>query len=271
MKILNLELFSFLCFTSYDLAAQTPKQIEDDLLKSFKKIDYWEDYRNSNKDNVDKSMLGNDSLDKACDAFAGILKSYTSKYPFTIEQKFSSIAQNRNSIPKNKVNILTSTDGLFRIYSWDTRSDGTMYSFADVFQYKTGLKTKSSLISESDSGQWKYVYYYSDLYTLNVDSKTYYLAIYNGAYNHIEAGQGIQIFTIENGKLNDDVKLIRTNSGLHSQLYYEYLFDGSKADNISYDPVQQTISLPVVMGKGKVTNKRIFYKFTGQYFEKVKN
>jgi hypothetical protein len=271
MKYLNLFLLFFGCLSSSSLFAQTPQQIENDLLRLFKRIDYWEEYRNSNKENIDKSARGNDSLDKACDIFAGKLKYYTSKYAFTINQEFSSIAQKRNSITKNKVNILTSTDGLFRIYSWDTRSDGTMYSFADVFQYKIGAKTKSSLISESDSGQWRYVYYYSDLYTLNVNSKTYYLAIYNGAYNHVEAGQGIQVFAIENGALNNDLKLIKTGSGLHSQLYYEYLFDGDKKDDIKYDPVQKTISLPVVVAKGRVTNKRILYKFTGQYFERVKN
>ncbi|HEY9002252.1 MAG TPA: hypothetical protein VIM89_12925 [Mucilaginibacter sp.] len=271
MKYLSLLLTSFGFLTTSSLFAQTPHQIENDLLKSFKRIDYWEDYRNSNKENVDKSERGNDSLNKACDTFAEKLKFYTSNYPFTINQEFSSIAQKRNNVTKNRVNILTSTDGLFRIYSWDTRSDGTMYSFSDVIQYKIGEKTKSSLISESDSGQWKYVYYYSDLYTLNANNKTYYLAIYNGAYTHVEAGQGIQIFAIENGKLNDDIKLIKTGSGLHSQLYYEYLFDGGKNDDIKYDPVQKTISLPVVVSKGRVTNKRITYKFTGQYFERVKN
>jgi hypothetical protein len=146
-----------------------------------------------------------------------------------------------------------------------------MYSFEDVIQYKVGTITKSKLISDSNSGQWDYVYYYSNLYSLSINNRTCYLAIYNGAYNHVEAGQGIQVFAIENGKLNDDVKLIKTSSGLHSQLYYEYLFDGGKDDDIKYDPVQKTISLPVVVSKGRVTNKRITYKFTGQYFERVKN
>jgi hypothetical protein len=72
-------------------------------------------------------MRANDSLNKAYDTFSEKLNSYTSNYPFTIEQKFPSIAQKRNEIARNKVNILTSTDRLFRIYSWDTRSDGSMY------------------------------------------------------------------------------------------------------------------------------------------------
>lgn len=269
MKCLNLFPLFFCCLLSATLFGQTPKQIEHDLFNSFKKIDYWEDYRNSNKDNVDKSMRGNDSLDRACNTFAEKLQSYTSKYSFTIEQKFPSIAQNRNSITRNKVNILTSSDALFRIYSWDTRSDGTMYSFEDLIQYKTRTKTKSILISDTSSGQWDYVYYYSDLYTLNANNRIYYLAIYNGAFTHLEAGQGIQVFAIENGNLNDDVKLIKTGSGLHSQLYYEYLFDGEKKDDIKYDSVKKTISLPVII-KERVTNKRILYKFNGKYFEKVK-
>ncbi|MDB5136920.1 MAG: hypothetical protein JWP37_3523, partial [Mucilaginibacter sp.] len=70
-------------------------------------------------------------------------------------------------------------------------------------------------------------------------------------------------------------KLIKTRSGLHNKLYYDYeLFSipsNVKDADIRYYPAFSTISLPVIVEKGKVTSKRIAYKFTGQYFEKVKS
>lgn len=86
--------------------------------------------------------------------------------------------------------------------------------------------------------------------------------------------KGVQVFSIENGKLNINAKLIKTRSGLHGKLFYEYdlgpIIDESVDDDIHYDPILKTISIPVIDGE-KVTKARIKYKFTGQYFERVKN
>jgi hypothetical protein len=216
-------------------------------------------------------MRGNDSLENVIVAFGEKLQYYTSKYPFTITQDFSSIAQKKDSTPKDKVEILTSVDNLFRIYSWDTRSDGTMYGFDHLFQYKTGENTESVLALDTGA---EYVYYYSNLYTLRMKDKTYYLGIYEGVYSSAGVGNGIQIFAIENGKLNDDVKLIKTTTGFHSQLYYEYDFGSvvrwKVRPTILYDAAARIIRLPVVLAKGRVTHRYISYKFNGVYFEKVK-
>jgi len=182
MKPVSLFTFALFSLISLNVFAQTPKEIEADLLKSFNKIDYWDAYRSTHKDTINNLMKANDSLDKACSVFGKKLKYYTSEFPFTIEQKFTSIAQNPNLIPQDRVKILTSADKLFRIYSWDTRSDGTMYFFNNVIQYKTGQKTKSILITDTASGHMeRYVDYYSHLYTVKIKNKTYYLAVYIGA------------------------------------------------------------------------------------------
>ena len=268
-------LFAFLyCFSPIVSIAQSPDSIEADLNQSYKKIDQWAVYRNQHR--VDATlgnyMRANDSLGKATTIFGEKLQYYTAKYPSTIVQKFSSIAQKKDVLPKDKVEILTSTDGLFRIYSWDTRSDGTMYGFDHVFQYKTGANTKSILAL--DTGR-DYVYFYSNLYTIKVKNKTYYLAVYDGIYSSAGIGNGIQVFAIENGKLNSDVKLIKTTTGLHSQLYYEYNFsyvvDWKVRPTIYFDGTLQEIRMPLIVEKGKVTHKFITYKFNGQYFEKVKS
>jgi hypothetical protein len=260
------------CFISVNLFAQTPKAIEVDLAKSFKRIDYWATLRGNQRSSNDITLYErlNDSLEKANTEFGEKLQYYTAKYPSTINQKFTSIAQKISSLPKDQLQIVTSADGLFRIYSWDVRSDGSEYGFDNVIQYKSGNNTISKWVDDPIvNNEHLYVNYYDSIYTLKVQSKTYYLAVYSAAYTHLEFGQGIQVFAIENGKLNDDVKVIKTQTGLHSQLYCEYIYTDGK-ENIYFDSVSKTIHIPVVLEHGKVTNRYITYKFTGQYFEKVK-
>lgn len=264
MKFLNLFILMFLGFITSNLSAQTTRQIEDDLLKSFKRIDYWDQQRSK-----DTTMAWSDSLEKANVVFGKKLKEYAQKYPPTITYPF-------NSLVKEHLNIISSTDGLFRIYSWDTDGGGTMHEFENVMQYKIGQKTYSAWVRDTAvDHQDKYVPYYTKIYVFKVNNKTYYLGIYEGVYCTSCRGQGLQVFTIENGKLNDDLKIIKTQTGLHSQLYYEYNFFyviHRKADSLMhFDSATKTIYVPVVIEKEKVTKRYITYKFTGQYFERVKN
>ena len=71
MKILKLFLFGFCCFSAASLYAQTPAGIEAKLLKSFKKIGYWDEKRAN-----DKAFNSGfeDSLDKANTDFGKQLK-----------------------------------------------------------------------------------------------------------------------------------------------------------------------------------------------------
>ncbi|WP_146203050.1 hypothetical protein [Mucilaginibacter oryzae] len=44
-----------------------------------------------------------------------------------------------------------------------------------------------------------------------------------------------------------------------------------KRPTITLDQATQTIHIPLVDNKGRVTSKLINYKFNGQYFEKIKS
>ena len=258
-KVLVYLLFFIPCVTF----CQTPKAIEADLVKSFKRIDYW--YGKKGDTTLD-ILTATDSLAKANDVFGRKLQHYTSTYPFTINQKFPGFAN-------TDLTIEGSSDGQFRIYSWDTYMGGTMHDFANVIQYKSGQKTNSILDTASGENE-KYIYSYADLYNMSANNHVYYLAPYYGIFSGKDRGEGIRIFLIENGKLID-AKLIKTTSGLRSKVYYDYnsfsVTKNIKDADIHYDPALKTISLPVVVGDGKVTNKRIVYKFNGQYFEKSAN
>ena len=254
-------LFTFLClFATTSLFAQNPKQIEADLLKSFSRIEYWSGQRGT-----DTSGAWIDSLETANDRFGKKLQVIAIKYPATINQQF-------DSLDKDGPIILSSDDGALRIYTWDTETGGTMHNFENVLQYRSGSNTYAILDIGSDVKE-VYVYTYRSLGTLKIGNNTYYLATFYGQFSNKDLGRGIRIFTISNGKLND-AKLIKTQSGLHNKLHYEYDYfsvsQNDPNDDIVYDPIKKTISFPVVEDGGKVTDKRIVYKFTGQYFERGK-
>jgi len=255
MKYLNLLLLLFSCLLSPALFAQTPRQIEDDLIKSFKKIEYY-----SQKNDYKKTAAANDEFETK-------LKSHTERIPSTLTYPF-------DVLKKAHVHISTSTDDLFRIYSWDTWTGGTMHAFENVFQFKSGGKTFSILDHPKEEGD--YIHNYHKMYTFINNGKAYYLTVYLDIASTKDISNGIHIFSIEGGKLTD-AKLIKTHSGLHGDLHYDYDFgsvvniDFEKRPAIRFDNTTNTIYLPLVDGNRQMTNKFILYKFTGQYFEKVKN
>lgn len=241
-------LFSLL-FISGMLFGQTPQQIESDLLKSFKKI------APANGDN-----------DVSNDLFAKKLYNYASHNPATFSYPFA-------SLKKEHLDINTSDDGLFRIYSWDTWGGGTMHLFENVFQYKTGSKTLAVLDTPRQEGDVRPNY--NKLYTLKANGRAYYIAVYLTIGSTKDVGGGVQVFDIENGKLNDNVKLIKTGSGLHSVIDYNFDFfsevDWKVRPTPIFDDATKTLHIPLIAANGKMTHNYIIYKFTGEYFERVKN
>jgi hypothetical protein len=254
MKPLNLLLLTLLCFITYDLSAQKQKKIKDDLLQSFREIDCW----NAQKP-TDSTGEVYDSLARANENFGKKLKFYAEKYPFTMSEKF----------PFEGLSCISS-DGLLKIYSWDTYIGGAQHTFESVIQYKTGERT-IALVDTSRGGC-----NYDKLYMLMVGNKTYYLATYYGIFSLYTRGEGIRIFAIENGRLTDKVKLFKTKSGLTDKLYYSYDQHLANSDVMSeitleYDPRTETITFPIVAENMWITDNYVTYKFTGQYFERVKN
>jgi hypothetical protein len=236
-------------------------KIEKDLHYWMNKIDYWQQV--SNHDDGERWI---DSLTKANQTFGKKLKFYTSTYPSTINQQFKSL--------ENDVNIYTADDGCFRIYNWYTGWGGIIVDMGNLLQFKAGEITKSVLtLGQQDAFN---ITNYFKLYHIDINHQPY-LAAYSFSLSHDENGhgEGIRVFTVKNGELDQNAKIIKTASGLHNQLSYYYTpgeISGASSDwSINYDPITKTISLPVVLKNGTITNKRIFYKFTGQYFERLKS
>lgn len=166
------KLLFLLLFIPFITFAQTPQAIETYLVKAFKRIDYW--YAKQG-DTTSDILTAADSLANANDVFGKKLKYYTSKYPFTLRQTYGPLR-------KDYLGVISSSDGLFRIYSWDRLTGGTMHFYENVIQYKFQSKTNSILNADTSGGEGDYVYDYSNVYTVKVGDKTYYLAIYNGVF-----------------------------------------------------------------------------------------
>lgn len=242
------------------VSAQNQKSIEQSLLNQFKKIGYWFEYK-SDTSGLEKY----DSLEKVNDDFQKLLVQYAVKYPSTIGYGFK-------ELDNEGISISTSSDGLFRIYSWDTYTGGTMHIFKGVYQFKANGKVYAKPIEcstdEGDPGYW-----YSKIYSVNANGKTYYLAVLHAIYSTGDLYQGVKAFCMEKNNLNTNAKLIKTTSGLQNTLGFEFnLFSlGDRPlELVSYNASTKTLTIPVVYENGKVTDKIISYQFTGKYFERKK-
>jgi len=255
MKKIILLLSVLLC--SLFAKGQDMKVIEEDLVVHLKKILY---YRQTN----------NDSINQANDKIMELLLYYTSKYPKTINYKFSRLS-------KEGLEIATSDDTKFRIYSWDTFLGGTMQIWANVFQFNDdkvrSINSEESFTTSYDehtSGA------YSKIFTPDTNNNKIYLAYRSARTDGHSAYDAIKLFKIENKRLNYTVKLIKTKSGITNTLGFDYDFTTAPEKNGEIDQLifcedkGKTIRFPVVNDNARVTNRWITYRFNGQYFEKVK-
>jgi hypothetical protein len=85
----------------------------------------------------------------------------------------------RKLVDSNYVQIKTSIDGNFRIYSWDTWTGGTMHDFKTIYQWRANGKvfTKVPGAGKDDPGS-----FVSQIFTVVIHSRPHYLAVTNASY-----------------------------------------------------------------------------------------
>src|SRR6476469_4167218 len=112
---------------------------------------------------------------------------------------------------KDKMDIATSRDGRFRVYSWDLEDGGTMHDFDHVVQY-IGKSGKVSLWEAPDTEGGGG--FYTDVFQLDTSAGPIYLAVSTGIGSTIINSQSIEAFMVDGDKLIDKANVIKTNKGL---------------------------------------------------------
>ncbi|MCL9807537.1 hypothetical protein NAT51_18585 [Flavobacterium amniphilum] len=245
-------------------SGQIDKNYEKKLNKLIEKRKYWDEESRKSSD-----LEVYDSLDKYNTEFEKLLLKVTESLPESIKSDFK-------TLKKNGINILTSKDGNFRIYTWNTLGGGTMQFYRNIFQYKTDGKvySKANKLDSDESGCNFY-----ELNQVTSKGKTFYItssiAVFSSSNYYFEA----KVFAFDKNKLNTKAKLIKTKSGIKNTLGYEIDLSGTSNENqredirdymnMEYDTKTNTIIIPLLKEDGRITTKKIKYQFKGEYFEKI--
>lgn len=235
----------------------------------------------NNLNNTYQNISGNgypstaDSIEEYDSLFRQKMLYFMSHYPETLTYPFDSLQHN------NDISIVTSKDGLFRIYSWDRYDGGTMHSFDNLFQYKSGGKVYAKLSADTGTDQnYDAGVSYKELYKLKAgNNKKVYLALGAGIGSTAISTTRIKIFSIEGKFLNDTLKLIRTRDlnlinsidiGLNVMLNYPDT-DYAIPNGVKYFPKEEMLSVPIVNEwNDSVTVHSNIYQFNGKYFKFIK-
>lgn len=252
--------FLLLAISSVEVISQTAVSVETALLKRLANIEKWSNYSG----NADYERL-----EKENELFKNDLLKF-GKQPTTLSYAFPRL--------KKEMYVVTSRDGRLRIYSWDRQTGGTMHDFDSVYQYrgKSGKVHSWSATNEEDSGG----VFYHDLFQLDSASGPIYLSVSSFIGSSSLSGASIDVMNIDSERLDINAKLIRTTDGLTNSINFGYDFF-SVVDRkerpiklFTFDSARRSFSFPVVIEdektpQGRVTNKRITYRFDGKYFVKV--
>jgi hypothetical protein len=242
--------------------AQTPQEIERELVANINEVQKYSDYGS----NYDEEKLTN-----ANKIFEEHLLRYT-KIPATLNYKFPQL---------NKlITIATSADGRIRIYSWDTETGGTMHEYSRVYQFRGAdgrVYSKTEDNSAMDGGAGSFVY---AIYSVDAKEGKVYIVCSTFIGSTNDHYQSANLFRIERNELKDKIKLIKTKSGMTDTISFEYNFfsvvnrEERPVRLILFENKTNTLKIPVVVNteeypNGKVTKKFIDYRFDGKYFVRV--
>jgi hypothetical protein len=204
-----------------------------------------------------------DSLIPYSEKFDKELTRFISDNPGTLNYPFKKFTDN------NVCDVNTSSDGNFRIYTWDTQTGGTMHFYHEILQWNANGKvfTKITKYEEGEAGS-----FCSAIYTAQVNNKPVYLAIKDGTYSTKDAMQAVTAFRI-NGNLLDSVKLFKTKTERLNTIavYYDFFSVVDRPDRplklISYNDILKQLYIPLVGDKDQVTKENLVYQLKDHYFE----
>jgi hypothetical protein len=213
-------------------------KMEDDIYVLFKRLD-------SAKISIDKPN-GLSEISRINNSITSKLLLYLRKYPSSLSYGFSKLL-------KEKVKIATSSDGKIRIYSWDTWTGGTMRGMNSIIQYKRNGNVFAKVLFDAiaddsdDAGS-----FYEKIFTVKGNTHTYYLAIGESIYSSMDVGESLKVFSIDKNGLNDTIRIIKDQTGLHDKIeifynYSSYINNGSP--KMHFDSLSNIFLVPIVNDK----------------------
>ena len=247
--VLLLFILTFFAVQNFYSQKTNLKLAENNLCKLYSNISKEDDLVYENSEKFEKE-------------FIKILK----ENPSTLDYDFKTL------IDKKYCYVKTSSDGNFRIYSWDTETGGTMHFFKTVYQYKNNSKVylKVPTYEEGDAGA-----FCSKIFDVKIGNKNFYLPITNGIFSTKDASQSISVFNIEGNKLVDSEKLFKTKTKTLNRIDVEFDFF-SVVDRperplqlITFDAKRNIIYIPVVNEKLQVTEKYFLYQLSDNLFKYI--
>ncbi|CAN5459513.1 hypothetical protein BH10ACI1_BH10ACI1_24770 [soil metagenome] len=246
---------------------QSVENIEQELIGHIKNIREWSNYTN----NYQAELA--EKLDKENKTFKKKLLKYANRKA-TLKYDFKTLGE--------YMNVATSKDGKFRIYSWDEENGGTMRDYAVVYQYQgANGKVYSRIDKEAETDGGNIGAFVYNIYSVKTKAGKVYVVCSTFIGGNSDHYGSANLYKIKGSKLIDTIKLFKTKSGLQNSIGFEYNFF-SVVDRperpiklVLFNEKKQTVKIPVVIKKdendyGTVTNKFINYRFNGTYFVKLK-
>lgn len=243
-------ILAFAVFIPFLAPAQNESAIEKALLQSFIKIAKY-----------DSEHTLYDSLEASNTHFADLLVATLNKNPESIHYDFKKLKE-------AGLNITTAADKKFRIYSWDDMKGGTMRFVNNVYQTRSG-KAQSVELKENDG-------FIIAINILKTGNTTFYLvtSMFKGSSALFLQRLDIYKTDVKGNVINAPV--IKTASRITRTLSCEADYSARAnhntdfiKTNIVYITDKKEIHLPLILADGKITNRKIVYRFKGKYFEKI--
>ncbi len=232
--------------------------LEKKLVKSIRKINHWKTHFFSfyEKDEIYDSLYYENAL------FKGMLLDYTVSEPNTISHPFDSL--------RKYIDIASSEDNKFRIYSWYIGNDEEdMGFFINIYQYESEGKIYNTMINYDDMYDPKG--YYSTIHSVDIgEDSTVYMGYFHAFYSPFDFSESLQTFMIKDGVLNDSIDVFIKNDTLMNSIEVLYNPLSQKKHMkqlIQYNLDKKIVKIRQTDNNGVLLRKFKKLTFNGKQFE----
>jgi hypothetical protein len=208
-----------------------------------------------------------DSLEFYSKKFEKDFKRFIKSNPGTMKYDFKKLSKEENIC-----RIQTSSDGNLRIYNWDTENPGPVHYYRSIYQWKSNGRVFTNITDGNEVVDGENAC--SNLYTVMIDKKPYYLVIKISEGSARDHSESISAYRIDGENLVDTVKVFKTKTETLNSIVViidnnNVVDDYNQNEGITYDEQRKIVSVPLVNDKQALTNNFLLYKLKGRYFEYI--